>query len=70
MTSLGLEFIESDIIPLLKQMIGEAFTHFDETLCSNIVNSLRVRLAICIANQDKSINFVLFMFEMFIVIKS
>ena len=70
MTSLFLEFIESDIISLLIQMIVESFSRFDETLCSNIINCLRVRLTNCIANQGKSINFVVLMFGMFILVKS
>ena len=40
----------TDSIPLLKQLIVDAFTRFDENICSNIINSLHVRLADSIAN--------------------
>ena len=40
-----------DSIPHLRQLIVDAFTRFDENLCSNIINSLHGRLADCITNQ-------------------
>ena len=41
-----------DCIPLMKHLIVDAFTRFNENLCSNIIKCLHGRLADFIANQD------------------